>query len=287
MISLVLELQTLASSSTSTLPELLRKAKLVAFKLGLSDFQKWINCELEGYKDFNDVPPYRVVHCELQARNPYRGLVPMYFDNTEIAHKLKRVEVMEGVGSLLSVLEASTNGMVTLPFTEGLKKLLRQWQTNATPFEPIRQCGSNQIAGILDVVQSKLLDWSLELEKQGILGEGMTFSKEEKERAHTNINIQTFQGIMGDVTHSSVTQNLELHVKAGDFNSLATQLIKDGVRTKEIEELRSAITEDGKPATKGKLGTKVAAWLERVSTSIGTSAAGGTIARAIGAYFDF
>ncbi len=67
MASLVQELQRLASSSTSALPELLRKAKLVAFKLGLDDFQKWIDFELEGYKDIKDIPLYRIVHCELRA----------------------------------------------------------------------------------------------------------------------------------------------------------------------------------------------------------------------------
>lgn len=287
MTSLVLELQNLASSSSSTLPELLRKAKLVAFKLGLDDFQRWIDCELEGYKDHKDVPDYRVVICELRAVHPFHGLQQIDFNNSEYANMFRKIRIQQGVGNLVGVMAASDDGIAQIPLVEAEKQWIANHLRSPTRMSIIRQYGINQIAGILDVVQTKLLNWSLELEKQGILGEGMTFSKEEKERAHTNIHIQTVQGIVGDVTNSRVTQNLELHVKAGDFNSLAAHLSKEGVRPKEIDELKIAIEGDGKTATKGKFGANVKEWLERVTTSIGTSAAGGTIARAIGAYFGF
>ena len=125
MNSLVLELQNLASSSTSNLPELLRKSKLVAFKLGLGDFQRWIDFELEGYKEVSDIPHYRIVHCELRAVSRFQGLVPVNFGDMNTANIFKKVEIKEGVGSLKAVLEASEGGTVQLPLMEIEKSLLQ------------------------------------------------------------------------------------------------------------------------------------------------------------------
>ena len=198
------------------------------------------------------------------------------------------VPIKQSIGGLLDLMrEPNSRRSLEIPFSAGDMSFLMGMQGTRVPLEPVRTIGVNQVAAILDTVRTTVLKFALELESKGILGEGMTFSNEEKERAHTNINIQTFQGVMGDVAHSHVTQNLELHVKAGDFHSLATQLTREGVRPGEIEELKIAIEEDGNSASKGKMGANVKAWLERVTTNIGTSAAGGTLARAIGAYLGF
>lgn len=59
----------------------------------------------------------------------------------------------------------------------------------------------SEIAGIIDSVRNILLEWSLKLEKDGILGDGITFSKEEKEKASTvNYHIQNFSGVLGTCT---------------------------------------------------------------------------------------
>ena len=46
--------------------------------------------------------------------------------------------------------------------------------------------GKQNLAGILDTVRNKILDWALELEKKGILGdEEMNFSDKEREQAQS------------------------------------------------------------------------------------------------------
>ena len=44
---------------------------------------------------------------------------------------------------------------------------------------------------IPEIVKNKVLDWALELEEKGVIGEGVSFSAQEKAAAHTivfNIN---------------------------------------------------------------------------------------------------
>jgi hypothetical protein len=66
------------------------------------------------------------------------------------------------------------------------------------------QLSTTAFRGILENVRSKLLDWTLELEKQGVLGENMSFNQAEKQIAHniTVNNIEKFTVILGNVSQS-------------------------------------------------------------------------------------
>jgi hypothetical protein len=68
------------------------------------------------------------------------------------------------------------------------------------------------IKGLVDAVKTRVLDWALALEEQGVHGEGMSFSPEEQQRAapvtiHLNGNIENFAGVMGSGT-ANVTQTI-------------------------------------------------------------------------------
>lgn len=47
--SLITEIQSLATSESSNVTDLLRKCLVVSKKLKLPDFEKWVNSELNGY----------------------------------------------------------------------------------------------------------------------------------------------------------------------------------------------------------------------------------------------
>jgi len=54
---------------------------------------------------------------------------------------------------------------------------MREWVV------PFRMFSNNQVTSIFDAVRNRILDWTLKLEAEGILGEGMTFTPKEKEAA--------------------------------------------------------------------------------------------------------
>ena len=61
MAKIVTELQHEALKSDFDIMNLLRKAYLVARKLKLQEFEDWVNNELNGYKDLDKIPDYRLL----------------------------------------------------------------------------------------------------------------------------------------------------------------------------------------------------------------------------------
>ena len=57
--SLLHEIQNLAVDSKTDVAMLLRKCKILAVRLGNTDFNRWIEKELNGYTDRAELPEYR------------------------------------------------------------------------------------------------------------------------------------------------------------------------------------------------------------------------------------
>ncbi|CAD6563372.1 hypothetical protein ACFQ3P_43395 [Paraburkholderia sabiae] len=69
MASLVLELQREALNTQGSVGHLLRMAFVVARKLGVSEFERWVSSEMNGYKDADDLPEYRLLSGSVVARS--------------------------------------------------------------------------------------------------------------------------------------------------------------------------------------------------------------------------
>ena len=61
MNSIVIDLQDEILSSDCDIVQILRRAHVIAVKLGLKEFDQWISYELNGYPDQNACPDYRKV----------------------------------------------------------------------------------------------------------------------------------------------------------------------------------------------------------------------------------
>ena len=291
--SLVLELQRLATDKTNDITDLLRKALLVASKLKVEDFKQWIENELHGYES-RPVPDYRTARAQLKAINPYRGYIPFVIGDQELAEKLTRVEIRQGIGTLVALLDKgdADDGHLTIPFTDQQKLHLTAGQD--VFLEPTRIIGTHCLASIIDSVRTMVLQWSIRLEDAGIVGEDMGFSPQEKQEAasNANIRIENFQGVLGDVYDSTVSQNLKMTVNCGDFDSLSRFLQSQGLQESEINELREAVESDPKPTEKGSFGSCVGEWLGKMVSKaaqglsqIPVSAASGLLADAVSDYY--
>ena len=59
------------------------------------------------------------------------------------------------------------------------------------------------LKGVHDAVRTEILKWSLKLEKDGILGEGMTVSTDEQRRASAVHYTTHFHGSVGKVAQNA------------------------------------------------------------------------------------
>lgn len=292
--SLVLEIQRFALDNTCDLSDLLRKALVVATKLRLDEFKDWVSKELNGYLK-GEVPKYREVKASIYLKNPYRGLIPFIFTNEENANVFCNITVRDPISnivSILSKLDDSTTGPI-YPFTPQEELYLLK-QQDGLDMPPVRTLSKSALPTIVDAVRTNILEWSLKLEEEGILGEDMTFSQEERNLASKShgIHIENFQGIIGNVENSFVTQNLEMKINKNDFESLKKYLLSVGIQDADIAKLQDAISNDQPPNSKGNFGDKVSEWIGRMITNaatgtwqIGVAVAGNLLTQAICLYY--
>jgi len=209
MSSIVIELQRSARDPKGRVSDLLRDALIVARKLRLAAFEAWINQELNGYGDA-ELPDYRKVRGVCRVFNPYNGMyIPIQFENlaTEVRYSYRHL------GSTIAELEdmmSKPKPPYLISYSHADAKRLMENMRDAVGMHlplpaPCLMITHGEVVGIVDAVRTEVLNWSLKLEEEGILGEGFTFSPAEKETAarvyhNTTINIQ------GSVTNSQIQQ---------------------------------------------------------------------------------
>lgn len=241
---------------------------MVATKLKMEKFREWASNELHGYPDKAELPKYRKVGCQLRVRNPYRGLQPIVFEDAAIGAALEQADVRQPIGGLAKLmLSDEKGGHITYSMPPSVTRSLIKIQEDAfgIALEPLRIVPFTSIAAILDAVRTTVLEWALKLENEGIMGEGLSFSDSEKARANAaHVQIESFQGVFGNITHSTVTQQLSMEVKQNDLATLRQYLSANSVSKEDIKELEGAIEGDPAPPKKGAFGSGVSSWMGKM-----------------------
>lgn len=266
MPSLVLELQTAAMDSSRKVDELLRMALAVATKLRVGEFKEWCERELRGYQATDDVPPYRKVRGELKAVNPVRGLIPVMVTDSELSERLTHRPVHQSVSELAHLLSRSDGGgtlHMAIP-QETLLAVFGDTQEFHLGIIPTLIISSSELHGIVAAVRDTILQWSLRLERDGILGDGMTFSREEVRKATSaTYHIQNFSGVLGNVTDSNV--------QVRNYNAVHGELKRLGVSQEARNELENILDELAKasPSAKKSIARRGVEWLGKHGQTLG------------------
>lgn len=251
MASLVEELQKDALNHDIKITELLQKSLVVATKLKLDDLATWVRQELDGYGE-DEVPKYRELHGAVQVFNPYRGYQPLEFQNVDHAKRFSKMHFNTPIGELehdLINAQKSGSDAFQVSFSPTVEKMLMD--AISYRLQPSLHINASQFQGVLDAVRKIILEWSLKLEEDGITGEEMSFSSEEKNKAQSvtyNIknyiegNIQDSQ-IQIEATNSSQSKTIEFDAgKLADLiKALRGTIDVIGVDEKGKQELNSEI----------------------------------------------
>jgi hypothetical protein len=199
--SIVLELQADAMDAETDLGSLLRKSFAVATKLRLTEWIAWCRSELNGYETGATIPQYRVLQGEMKMFNPYNGVWMQFVGLGPITTSCTQS---------IAEIQDLTKGKDGMIYQSVPPAVYAQIKDVITPPKLILQ--KNSLVGILDAVRNTILDWTLKLEADGVLGEGMTFSQQEKKTAttnETNYHIGNFTGVLGNVSDSNLAQRTE------------------------------------------------------------------------------
>lgn len=176
--SLIKELQRDALDDNVSIETLLRKAYLIARKLKLKNFQKWIEQEQKGYDD--KVPEYRKVKGVIVIRTIY---------GKETLRKDRVCSAKMEISSIISLVN-SKGEFFKFSIGEYLEK--KDIIIKDTNIQYYFEVSKSQLYKIISSVKDEILDWTLLLEENGIIGNDLDFSEEEKQIAKTTTVINNY-----------------------------------------------------------------------------------------------
>ncbi|MDE8742539.1 hypothetical protein PZA20_11980 [Pectobacterium polaris] len=267
---MVIRLQAMAIDNEVPIASLLRMAKAIAVKLQLRDVTAWIDNELNGYSAGSELPNYRITKGELMGHNPVKGLIPMLVSNKKDEEKLRTVHIYNAIGELADSDPEST---MQFRYSTEYSHKLQQNQPEFLRFPVVIVIGQHKMINVVDQVRNRLLDWSLALEQQGIFGENLQFSQQDKDRAPMTTNNFNFNGdinntgVIGVGNHDFTQQNTQ-QITAGDFGALKTNLESLGFTAEDVQELKTMLDSEPTPAESVSVLPKVYAWLGRVGDRV-------------------
>ena len=229
---------------------------------------------MNGYE--GDVPEYRILHGQARIRNPHRGWQPFLIGDLELQGQVCGRHMQNSVRELEHLVSSTGDILVPLPdeFSASLCEL-----AGASAFPIGIFLPKNGVIKILDIVRTKILDWSLSLQNAGIEGEGLSFSPEEKAVAN-NPNVTYHIGIIGSFA-GNLGGNVGRDVHASSSQDVGAELEKVAKLVQEIRSLngRLGLT----PSSEQEMKAHVAALDEELAKSEPETGKVSGIVRAIGA----
>ncbi|ABX14192.1 MULTISPECIES: AbiTii domain-containing protein [Burkholderia] len=293
----------LLSANDGSLTGALLKTKVLMHRIGHKELAGWVNDELNGYKDENLIPTYRVVRARIVGNVMLPGGARYRSQTLPTAHLPEDIRQsytewpMPQSISVLETLAAQTQSLSNAIAPEIYGTFGSGYEA-AHVTSAWRQIEPGQVQNIVVEVRSRLLDFVLNLQDQI----GDVPESDMKEAAKTVDASGMFNNAMfGDnvtvvIGHGNVTTSINT-VQKRDFDSLSAALKKAGVDDEDVEALRTAISDDdsaGAVVEKDRFGPKVQNWFGSMirkaasgGWTIGLSAAGAVLAAAINAHYGF
>lgn len=243
MASIVLDLQKEILSPNCDIVNVLRKAHLIAVKLKLSDFDQWIQYELNGYPDEVSCPEYRKVRGILKYLNQYYGWYPIIIPNNEIEKIVCERKISNSISEIASLSDSSENDLL-MKLTGEECAFLDEKCNAPIPQNYALHISSTAVKDIEEKVKNAILEWTLKLEEEGIVGENMMFTEKEKDCATGNAQIVSGNGNTVSFTYDKVKDVVDEVEKSINASNLSqndmetiTELLSD-IKLK-IEEKKS------------------------------------------------
>lgn len=255
MSGLINEIQRSCLDDTIHVESLLRRVKLAASKLKLGSLENWVDSELNGYS--GELPEHRILHGQPAGWNPYNGWIPIQTADAFMADLLSTARVAQSIGGLRDLIENGDGGLYHFPLPPELIIKINEMMNFQTA-RIVVQIPRGGIVGILDSVRNRVLDWAIEMERNGVIGEGFSFDAQEVESAKAvmttfNIgNIDNFAGNMGtgntsgDISLTS-TNLTEIKETMHKLREAAPSLVASGADENLPDIIDAVVVEADKP----------------------------------------
>lgn len=170
--SLVREIQDVAVDSDMPLSTLLRKCKVLAFRLGNDELKQWIDNELNGYGNRASLPEYRYMrvnskgHFSASFQSGLRHAdIPMQCIPEEFRDSLSNAYFMQPVAGLENLVQNSEKGSLKESWNPDLVALFGQdIYEGMNCMQAWKVIPVNALVAVLDSIRNRVLSFALEIE---------------------------------------------------------------------------------------------------------------------------
>lgn len=256
------------TGQSTNVANILRKAMVLAHEYQSPELRGWVGFELNGYPDSAQLPTYRQLTLPIMGefRGPFHsrmaGITISAAGLPEWARELVHsLPYREGIAALEEALASGENEFQRT-FPVEITALLRE-STQATGnmvlFEAYQQIPRYALAGILDSVQNRLLEFVLELQDLKAASGGGNSDSVEPEAVRNAVNI-TIYGNNNIVAGGENIRQEVSPVQQGDLNSLVAYLRAHQVPDEDIQTLQNVVSSEPN-AVNGEPGPNVKAWI--------------------------
>jgi hypothetical protein len=281
------------------LSEVLRLCMRLGKQLGNDELIKWARSEATGYDGWDSLPDYRVLSTNVKGTffGPFgTGLknvgIPQAVVEKEHRENLFKAHMTEPVGELERL--AKNESSLRADWSADAVAYYQQkeiYENGLALAAAWRQLTPYAIAGILETVRTRVLDFVLRIEGELNVNSAANEVPEEIDRPAPQKVDQIVHNIFYGASNVSVGNSGTVHqttvnVQPGDLEGLKKYLKGLGLTNKLIEELDDALQKDQSaesqpgPSTQNWLG-KVMVQIGRGTLSIASNAAGSLVADAV------
>ena len=185
-------------TNKTSITEILLKAQVLSSIVDIADFSKWVSYEQNGYPELLKVPEYRKLGCNVTASLT----IPFHVGQTEmnvpvdaISHKVGREmlsKVFFGSAAVEAerLAEASNEGRIRKPAPGMANQFVQELFPSAHVEAVFQDLSPSSFASIIENVKSRILNFVLGLNKEGIIQ--LEMNMPDNKEAVNKIYYQTF-----------------------------------------------------------------------------------------------
>lgn len=250
--SLLREIQAAAIDSSVDLPNLLRKCKVLAVRLGSEEFKEWLDYELAGYPNKDLLPEYRVldVHSKGHFSGPFgSGLrdadIPLSCMPEQLQDMLGHSYIMQPVATMEALLKNKSSGSFQEPWNPDIVARVGQdIYQNMNCMQAWKVIPAGAIVAAIDVIRTRVLNFALEIEAQNPLAGEAELNTEPVPMEKVNQIFNTYiTGNVQNLAHgNSDVQQTAKYIESKDAEVLAKLL--EAIKTANIQRDTSKPIED-------------------------------------------
>ena len=274
--SILVEIQNDLVNDSAALTNTLRKSKILAARLNFPEFREWVDAELGGYSDTEQLPQYR--RFPATSRGTYMGpfghslrgqIVPTYGLTGTVKDFAENLLVHHGVGELEDMLNSGTETFQILWPHEyvALSQEATRFNDETFLFSAYKVIPRGLLAGVLENIKNKLLDFALALGEHQVDGSNPLDQSTQAEAR--NIFHVTIYGDHNTVATGENVQQTTSQVQQGDVTSLLDYFRQIGVSEADLGDLETAVASEP-TATSEEFGPAIRAWIGKMALRAGT-----------------